>query len=260
MPVKLSLAVAQSYDIEPRVITSLLVAGGYPMWRYLILLLLVTMAAPETGAAHQSSTYLPLPGNQFIMDSYRGYFRIVDSSQPGDLALHSAPTENSPKVLSVTSGSIATSDGTTSRGDDTTWLRVVIENKVEWTGWIRIRNLRHVQPDTFPGTELAVSGFCSGYDPLWGFSWEGPAARLDTYPGTEQLSISMATAITAGHALMFSAANNGVTVEAVFDGDACVPAQIQGLIGTSGLIVVTAGGQRRLLTGCCQARAKAFAQ
>ena len=230
------------------------------MWRCLILLLLVSIAAPETWATDKRYMSSPLPGNQFIMDSYRGYFRVVDSSQTGDLVLRSAPSENSPKILSVTSGSIAMSDGTTSRGDDTTWLRVVIDNKVEWTGWIRIRNLRHIRPNTFPGTELAVSGFCSGYDPLWGFSWEGSVARLDTYPGTEQLSINMATAITAGHALVFSAANNGMAVELVFDGDACVPGEVQGLIGTSGLIVVTAGAQRRLLTGCCQVRAKAFAQ
>jgi hypothetical protein len=230
------------------------------MWRCLILLLLVTISAREAGASEWSKEERPLPRNQFRTDNHRGYFRVVDSSQPGDLDLHSAPSGNSPKILSVASGSIATSDGTTSRGEDTTWLRVVIEGKIGRAGWIRIRNLRHVRPDTFPGTELAVSGFCSGFDPPWAFSWDGFAGRLDTFPGTEQLSFSMATAMTAGDALVFSATNKGMTIEAVFDGHACVPAEIQGLIGTSGLFIVNGGVRRRLLTGCCQARAKAFAK
>lgn len=230
------------------------------MRRCLILWLLLIMPAPEAGAEGHRINDRPLPENQFRMDSYRGYFRVVASSEPGDLVLHSAPSENSPKILSVTGGSIATSDGTTSRDSDTTWLRVAIEGKIEWIGWIHIRNLRHIKPNTFPGTGLAVSGFCAGYEPLWALRWDGSAARLSTFPGDQQLSISMPTVTSAGNATNFLAANKEMSIEAVFDGHACTPSQVQGLIGTSGLVIVTRGGQRSLLAGCCQVTAKAFAQ
>ncbi len=230
------------------------------MRRGLILWLLFIMAAPGAGATDDSVNDRPLPENQFIWYKYRGYFRVAGSSQPGDLDLHTAPSKNSPKILSVAGGSIATSDGTTSRDSDTTWLRVAIEGKIEWIGWIRIRNLRHVKPSTFRGTELAISGFCSGYEPLWALRWEGPAVRLSTFPGDDQLAISMATVTSADDATNFLAANKDVAVEAVFDGHACTPSQVQGLIGTSGLFIVTRGGQRRLLAGCCQVAAEAFAK
>ena len=229
------------------------------MRRFLTLLLLITISS-ENGEAKQSLLNHALPENQFRMESYRGYFRVVESGQAGDLIVHSAPSENSPKILSVEKGTIAMSDGTTARADGTTWLRVAIEGEIDRIGWIHIRNLRHAQPTTYPGTTLAVAGFCAGYDPVWGFRWDGSAARLDTFPGKEKLSISTPSVTSVGASANFSATNQEMAVEAVFDGHACVPSNIEGLIGTSALIIMISGEKRRMLSGCCQVSANAFAQ
>jgi hypothetical protein len=227
------------------------------MRRVLFLIVLLIATAPQAVATNTSPFNRPLPGNQLRQDQYRGYYRTLDSSLSGKPALHSAPSEASPKLMDLTASGIAASEGIVSRGPDTTWLKVVIDGQA---GWVQIRYLRHIQPETFPGTNLAVSGSCNGYDPLWAFSWERSGARLSTFPGTESLSIGEGHVMSARNVVNLSATNQDTTVEAVFDGNVCAPVAEQGLIGMLGIFIVTGSAERRLLSGCCQPSPQAFTQ
>jgi len=133
------------------------------------------------------------------------------------------------------------------RNADGTWGRILI---AEGTGWVSLAYLdRQAGQEGFPAVHS-----CTGTEPFWGLwpesgGWlysspDGPDHSLDEVWGDRSVSRTDRYGLVLGW--------EDISASVVLRRELCSDGMSDRLYGLSADVLMTEGGQTRLLTGCCR--------
>ena len=216
----------------------------------------VAHAAADDAAVRAGVIYSPAGQHLWKKEADRGYFKIFGVEDEAAIILHKDPSSESSVIKRLHRGDIVVSDGTSHWGGAISWRRIMSELD---DGWIPERNLVRARPRLLGSSLIPAAGTCWGYDPAWTASWTDKLVHVSLFPGRAELNIGAVMATPERRASMLTAAAAGLSVDFIHTSEACAPVQGQSLVGTTGVLIVTEQSGKRLLSGCCEAAAAAFA-
>lgn len=213
-------------------------------------------AVADDAAVRAGLIYNPAGQHLWKKEADRGYFKIFGVEDEAAITLHKDPSSESSVIKRLHRGDIVVSDGTSHWGGAISWRRIMSGLD---DGWIPERNLVRARPRLLGSSLIPAAGICWGHDPAWTASWTDKLIHVSLFPGRAELNISAVMATSERRTSLLTASAAGLSVDYIHTNEACAPVQGQSLVGTTGVLIVTEQSGKRLLSGCCEAAAAAFA-